>query len=158
MPKTYLLYLMLCLCCYPMLSTAQVHIYKCITPQGHIIFNDSGCQGTTEQQTLSVAPTMTIPALPRSVIEAQLKPASTQPQAITVISDAKTPCGTFNPTQRRTDLIRLQVKSGMSRTEVDSMFGRALKERNHNGTISVTYPSPHGKQRNVRFNQQGCVP
>lgn len=111
----------------PLLSAAS-QIYKCTNDSGAVTFNDSGCSGSAMQDTHDLRSPMTIPALPSSVIK---HTGSTQKKVVrvTVVADNNHPCGVFDQTQRRTHLVRKQVKSGMSQTEVESMFGKPLSQR-----------------------------
>lgn len=140
------------------MALAATQIYKCTTDNGAVIFSDSGCPTNSAQQTHNLNAPMLIPALSQQDIQQALSKQQSKALRVTVISDDNHPCGTFDASQRRTDLIRKQVKSGMSRAEVDSMFGRPLHERNNNGNLSVTYRTAKNKKRSVRFNQDGCVP
>jgi len=133
-------------------------VYKCTASNGSVTFSDSGCPSDSHQATHDLESPMTIPALPKHTIEQTLSKQQRRSTRVTVIGDEPKPCGVFDSTERRTQLIRKQVKSGMSRAEVDSMFGKPLKQRSHNGIISATYRSAKNQQRSVRFNQHGCVP
>lgn len=130
-------------------------IFKCTAESGAVTFNDQGCAAQSTEETLDLQPSSTLP----TPIAQPLKASTTRKQTrVTVISDDKHPCGPFNSRQRRTDLIRKTVKSGMSRAEVESMYGKPLTQRSHNGILSATYRSSKGQKRSLRFNQDGCVP
>ncbi|MDY0207083.1 MAG: outer membrane protein assembly factor BamE [Pseudomonas sp.] len=153
----FLFYLLLSLCCYQS-TTALAQIFKCTADDGNISFNDSGCPPQSQQVLLSRQPVISIPAPPNNTIEHKQDTSEHKATRVTVITDDKHPCGAFDATQRRTDLIRKQVKSGMSRAEVESMLGRPLSQRSHNGIVSAVYRNTKEKRLTVRFNQQGCVP
>lgn len=147
-----------CICtCLATLSFAT-QIYKCTTAQGTIIFSDAVCPSDAQRELYQLETPMTIPALSQSSIQQSLRQPPRQQTRVTVISDDNSPCGTFDPTERRTHLVRKQVTSGMSQAEVESMYGKPLSERRHNGSIHATYRSSRGQTRSVRFNEHGCVP
>lgn len=154
-------YLLICLLLSdwhnPPLSAAS-QIYKCTNANGAVTFSDSGCSGSAAQDTHDLRAPMTIPALPPSAIKQALSTQKKKTVRVTVVADNNHPCGTFDQTQRRTHLVRKQVKSGMSQAEVESMFGKPLSQRNHNGKISARYRSGKNKTRSVRFDEHGCVP
>lgn len=157
MRHPYLLYLTLSICCYSS-TAALAQIFKCTADNGNISFNDSGCPPQAQQELVSRQPVTSIPAPPNKAIEHHQDTPEHRATRVTVISDDKHPCGAFDATQRRTDLIRKQVKSGMSQAEVQSMFGKPLSQRNHNGIVSAVYRNNKEQRVTVRFNQQGCVP
>lgn len=141
----------------PSVSAAS-QVYKCIASNGAITFSDSHCPSDSTQSTHHLAAPMTIRGLSDSDIQKSLSRRQRSTTTVTVIAEDPPRCGSFDPRQRRTDLVRKHVKSGMSQAEVESMFGKPIKQRSHNGTISATYRSSKGQQRSVRFNEHGCVP
>ncbi|HKM37572.1 MAG TPA: outer membrane protein assembly factor BamE [Thiopseudomonas sp.] len=157
MRHPYSLYLALSMCCYQS-TAALAQIFKCTADDGSISFNDTGCPPQAQQDSISRQPVITIPAAPNSTVEHNPDTQQHRATRVTVITDDKHPCGAFDSTQRRTDLIRKQVKSGMSRAEVESMLGRPLSQRSHNGIVSAVYRNTKEQRLTVRFNQQGCVP
>lgn len=153
--------LLICLvlsCYHNQLLSAATQVYKCTANNGAVTFNDSGCADNTAQDTLELQTPMIIPALSPSVIKQALITKKKNPVRVTVVADNNHPCGTFDQTKRRSHLVRKQVKSGMSQAEVQSMFGKPLTQRSHNGQISATYRSAKNKKRSVRFDERGCVP
>ncbi len=153
-------YLLLCLIicsCNIHLRSAAAQVYKCTANNGAITFNDSGCPDNSMQSTYPLQAPMTIPGLSQSTIKQALAAQKKTPVRVTVVADNKHPCGTVDLAQRRSDLVRKQVKSGMSQAEVESMFGKPLSQRSNNGKLSASYRSGKNKTRNVRFDQNGCV-
>ncbi len=144
------------------LHTACTHaatpIYKCTNSLGTVTFSDRACSNTHTQEQQHIAAPMTIQALPQQQIKQALGTAKRNPTRVTVIKDDNHPCGDFNPSQRRTDLVRKQVKSGMSRAEVDSMFGKALSQNSQGKLTQAVYRSDKNRKRSVRFDEHGCVP
>lgn len=133
-------------------------IYKCTTAQGAIIFSDTACPSDAQREIYQLNAPMTIPALSQSSIQQSLTKQPRQQTRVTVISDDDSPCGTVDPTERRTQLVRKQVASGMSQAEVESMYGKPLSQRRHNGTTHATYRGSGNQTLSVRFNEHGCVP
>lgn len=152
MQKYFYIGLILSSCHISALNAAS-QIYKCTASNGAITFSDRDCPDTSTRSIHTLAQPITIPALPAN---ANQQPA--QHTRVTIIADDKHPCGTFDPTERRTHLVRKQVTSGMSQAEVESMFGKPLTQSNHNGVIHATYRSAKNQKRSVRFSQKGCVP
>ncbi len=154
-------HLLICLVissCHIDLLSAATQVYKCTTNNGAVTFNDSGCSDNSVQATLKLHAPMTIPGLSQSTIKQNLSAHKKNPVRVTVVTDNKHPCGTTDQAQRRSDLVRKQVKSGMSQAEVESMFGKPLSQRSNNGKVSASYRNGKNKTRNVRFDQNGCVP
>lgn len=133
-------------------------IYKCTTAQGAIIFSDTACPNNAQREIYQLDAPMTIPALSQNSIQQSLAKQPRQQTRVTVIGGDNSPCGSFDPTERRTQLVRKQVTSGMSQAEVESMYGKPIRERRHNGTTHATYRSSRNQTRSVRFNEHGCVP
>lgn len=140
------------------LLSAATQVYKCTAKNGAVTFNDNGCSDNTVQGIHELKAPMTIQALSQSAIKQALSTKKKKTVRVTVVADNNHPCGAFDQTQRRSHLVRKQVKSGMSQAEVESMFGKPLSQRSHNGKISATYRSGKNKKRSVRFDQHGCVP
>jgi len=151
-------YVFICFVLSSQLLSAATQVYKCTANNGAVIFNDSGCPSDTLQDVHELHAPMIIPGLTQRSIKQALSTPDKKTVRVTVVADNNHPCGAFDQTQRRSHLIRKQVTSGMSQAEVDSMFGKPLSQRSHNGKISATYRSSKNKTRSVRFDEHGCVP
>ena len=138
---------------------AASQVYKCTTTQGAITFTDNACPGDAEQSVQALQQPMLIKALPRHLIERTQGKSSTAQRTtrVTVVGEQAHPCGTYDVQARRTAMVRKQVKSGMSQTDVESMFGKPLKQDISNGVLTATYRSGKGQKRSVRFDEHGCV-
>ncbi len=134
-------------------------VYRCTTAQGAITFTDNACPKHTEQSTQALQQPMLIKALPKHIIQ-QTRGENSNAQAHNPSHRdrrAGYPCGTYDTQARRTAMVRKQVKSGMHQTDVESMFGKPLKQDISNGVMTATYRSSKGQKRSVRFDEQGCV-
>ena len=140
------------LCSIP--AQAGTQVYKCISSEGAVIFSDTACPENTQQSTHTILQPMLIPALPKQVT--RRSPAQNKTR-VTVVGEQISPCGDSDPQQRRTDMVRKQVKSGMSKAEVESMFGKPISSNINNGILTATYRSAKNQKRSVRFDEQGCV-
>jgi hypothetical protein len=138
--------------------SAAVQVYRCTANNGAVTFSDHGCPSASRQSTYQLATPIPLPALPPSTSQQRSSQQPRQHTRVTVIAEDTQPCGAFNPTERRTHLVRKQVTRGMSQAEIESMFGKPLTQRSHNGITQATYRSAKGHQRSVRFDQRGCVP
>lgn len=134
-------------------------VYRCTTAQGAITFTDNACPKHTEQSTQALQQPMLIKALPKHIIQQTREKTATPKRTtrVTVIGEQAHPCGTYDTQARRTAMVRKQVKSGMHQTDVESMFGKPLKQDISNGVMTATYRSSKGQKRSVRFDEQGCV-
>ena len=141
------------------ITQAATQVFKCIDAGGLIGFSDSTCPADTQQSTHSIAQPMLIPALSKQAInQIQQKHSKLGNKTrVTVIGDQAHPCGISDLQTHRTALVRKQVKSGMSQTDVESMFGKPLKQDISNGVLTATYRSGKGQKRSVRFDEHGCV-
>ncbi len=157
--KKYLLLAVFITGLHGTLAQAATQIYKCINATGLISFSDSICPPDTEQSTHSIAQPMLIPALTKQAIKQTKQKHSKQRNKtrVTVVGDLAHPCGIIDLQAQRTARVRKQVKNGMSQAEVESMFGKPLKQDMNNGILTATYRSDKGQKRSVRFDEQGCV-
>ncbi len=140
-------------------TSAATQIYKCITQADAVIFSDSVCPSGAKQNIQTLQKPMLIQALPKHVIQQSQNKVSTdkrRPRVIVVGAQSHV-CGSHDPQARRTAMVRKQVKSGMSQADIESMYGKPLKQDINNGILTATYRSNKGQKRSVRFDEHGCV-
>ncbi len=146
-------------CAYCMPAHAVTQIYKCVSTNGPIIFSDTTCPASTQQSTHKVLRPMLIPAPSKKVIEQATRkhPRQQNKTRVTVIGDQSHLCGDHDRQEQRTAMVRKQVKTGMSLSDIESMYGKPIKSSISNGVLTATYRSAKGQTRSVRFDEHGCV-
>jgi hypothetical protein len=134
-------------------------VFRCEDSKGHITFTLQGCPSdhTTAVQDAH-NPT---PSKGRAVAMAKIaKQASSPRQAEgrTVVAEKQDGCGNrVIGTQRRTAIIRKQIMTGMTQSDVESALGKPDEQTSRNGETRYSYKDNNGKNRQISFDQNGCV-
>ncbi|WP_263139014.1 outer membrane protein assembly factor BamE [Pseudomonas alcaligenes] len=67
-------------------------------------------------------------------------------------------CGAdLEDNERRRAMVRHEIRSGMTRAEVESVLGKPDKVSGKDGQVRYQYSEKHGKQQTVNFDEAGCV-
>lgn len=138
---------------------AATQIYQCIATDGTISFSDNICPADTKQNIHTLLQPMLIPTLSKQAIRETSSNTSQQrgKTRVTVVGESAHRCGESNPYERRTAMVRKQVKSGMNQADIESMYGKPIKSNLSNGIVTAVYRSKKGQNRSVRFDEHGCV-
>ena len=144
---------------YYMPALAAKQAYKCIEANGSIVFSDMVCPAQTQQSTHTLRQPQRIPAPSQQRMRPTTPHNNTQQRKtrVTVVGEPAQPCGISDSYERRTAMVRKQVRSGMNQAEIESMYGKPIKSDINNGTLTATYRSAKGQKRSVRFDEHGCV-
>lgn len=154
---------MLCagLCALLLHPSAQAStVFRCEDDKGHITYTLHGCPELSSQH-LQEAHNPT-PGTGKAVPMAKSAKARTkkgEPREELVVVGAKQDgCGNrVAGSDRRTAIIRQQVRSGMTQRDVESALGKPDKITSHDSQTRYHYADRQGNRRQVTFDESGCV-
>lgn len=151
-------------------------MFKCVDAEGRVTFTQANCPDNHELDDVvsahNAAPSGTSApvqmAAPRQQIQ---KPAAgyseqhragpTPPNSVTVVggSAKRAPCSTgLSDRDLRTAKVRGEVVPGMSRKDVEDMYGKPNKDGHARGAGSSTYfRDKYVQVTHVRYGQDGCA-
>ncbi len=134
-------------------------VFRCEDSNGHITFTRQGCpsdHATAVQNAHNPTPSNGKPV----VMAKGAKQAITHQRtnSLTVVAEKQDGCGNrIIGTQRRTAIIRKQVMAGMTQNDVESALGKPDEQTSRNGETHFSYKDNSGKNRQISFDQNGCV-
>ncbi len=150
----------LLLCPSPLLSAMPV--YRCLAPDGHITFTHHGCptdQQPELQESSNARPRGS--AIPMKNSASKHRPRAKRknpPQEPTIVGQQDDGCGNrISDRERREAIIREEVRSGMTRMDIESALGKPDRVSSRNGLTSYHYRDNEGNRRQVVFDEQNCV-
>lgn len=151
-------------------------MFKCVDAKGRVTFTQANCPDNHELDDVvsahNAAPSGTSApvqmATPRQQSQGRTAgyPASqpqlgAQPNAVTVVGGSKqsAPCSTgLSDRDLRTAKVRGEVVPGMSRKDVEDMYGKPNKDGHARGAGSSSYyRDKYVQVTHVRYGQDGCA-
>lgn len=148
---------------YPGHDTYASTVFRCEDESGRITFTLSGCP-THASQSLQNAHNPTpgqgaaIPMAQTTQKTSRKKRSPTDEPTLTVVGSKQDGCGNqVTGSERRTAMIRQQVRSGMTQSDVESALGEPDKVTSQNGDTRYHYADQQGNKRQVTFDEHGCV-
>ncbi len=136
-------------------------VFRCEDSTGHITFTLRGCPSEQHQQLQDAySPT---PGSGKPVpLAKSRKPSRTATKGssreLVVVGEPQDGCGNrVTGRARRTAMIKQQVRSGMTRADVESILGKPDKVSSQNGQTRYRYHDRQGNSRSVSFDEAGCV-
>jgi hypothetical protein len=130
------------------LTSQGADYYRCLDEQGRASFSDRGCPNG---EALRLGPANSLPT-PAATRESPGVAGRVSGQEQTL------PCGgVLNAQERRTAMVRQDVRAGLSRADIESTLGKPDRITRHNGLTRYQYADAKGGTRTVRFDEQGCV-
>lgn len=151
----------------PQATTHAASVYRCSDAEGNISFNQHGCPPGSQVEERQLQRPNLMDSAPLAAEEnAQYFPTSKWESAeqlteIVVVGERDAVCGNqISPQERRQAIIRKQVRSGMTRADVESALGKPDRISGRNGQVSYHYQGKKGKKgshHQVMFDEEGCV-
>lgn len=147
-------------------------IYKCTDAQGKVTFTKQSCPDNSAGAQLSVenrrpsgsgdAALMAAPPLEAATAPVAGNPAvAAGDGGVTVVggSEARSACSTgLSERDLRTAMVRKEIVPGMSRPEIESMFGKPSRQPSAQGLGTVTYWNDrYLNYFSIDFDRNGCV-
>ncbi len=163
---------LLCSLLIPLIPTSEAaSVFRCTAADGSVLFSQYGCPVERQQEIQEANnPTpgngepvpMAIPLEP-----ATQKPAArskgqnkeAEHESVVVVGEQQNGCGNrVTGSARRKAIIEGRVRTGMTRSDVESALGRPDRVSQHNETLRYHYEADkrHGA-RTVTFDEDGCV-
>ncbi|TBV07890.1 outer membrane protein assembly factor BamE domain-containing protein [Phytopseudomonas dryadis] len=151
------------LCPTPLLASS---VWRCEDGNGHVTFTLHGCPDNHSQQIQETynprpgsgaAVPLAKPERPRQQVNPGTQTAGdTQ---LTVVGERQDGCGNLvTGSTRREAIIRKQIRSGMTRNDVESALGKPQRTSRRNGQTVYHYADRQGShRRTVTFDESGCV-
>jgi len=151
-------------CCALILSstpTLAATVYRCSDTEGNLTFSQQGCaidQTTRIQEAANPTPGSG-KAVPLANPAARRKTRNEKPtRELTVVGTPDDGCGNrITGSVRRDALIKKQVRSGMTRKDIESTFGKPDTVTNRDGQVRYRYDGKKGRTRTITFDEHGCV-
>lgn len=148
------------LCPPPLLAST---VFRCEDVNGHVTFTLQGCS-TEQAQYLQDAHNPT-PSSGKAVPLAKTAKSSRSKtkekngaSELVVVGESQDGCGNLvTGSERRTAIIKQQIRSGMHRSDVESSLGTPDKISSQNGQTRYHYRDQQGNSRQVSFDEAGCV-
>lgn len=146
------------LCPPPLLAST---VFRCEDANGHVTFTLQGCPAEHTlylQNAYNATPGSGKPTpLAKSTKPSRSKVAN-KTRALVVIGEQLDGCGNLvTGSERRTAIIRQQIRSGMNRSDVESSLGTPDRVSSQNGQTRYHYRDQQGNSRQVSFDESGCV-
>lgn len=146
-------------------------VFRCTAADGSVLFSQYGCPEQRQQQIQEASnPTpgsgepvpmatakQTAPQKPAARGKGQGKDA--EPKFVVVVGEQQNGCGNrVTGSARRKAIIEGRIRTGMTRSDVESALGRPDSTSQHNETLRYHYEADkkHGA-RTVTFDEDGCV-
>ena len=149
------------LCPTPLLAST---VFRCEDASGHVTFTLQGCP-SEQAQYLQDAYNPT-PGSGKAVPLAKTAKASgskskkdkQDANELVVVGEKQDGCGNrVTGSERREAVIKQQIRSGMTRADVESSLGTPDKISRQNGQTRYHYRDRQGNSRQVSFDEAGCV-
>ena len=148
---------------YPCQSTQASTVFRCEDEKGRITYTLSGCP-TNANQSFQNAHNPTpgkghaIPLAKTTNKHSGKKSRSASEPKLTVVGSKEDGCGNqITGSERRTAMIRQQVRSGMTQADVESALGAPDRITSQDGNTRYHYADRQGNKRQVTFDEAGCV-
>lgn len=146
------------LCPPPLLAST---VFRCEDANGHATFTLQGCPAEHTlylQNAYNATPGSGKPTpLAKSTKPSRSK-VTKKTRALVVIGEQLDGCGNLvTGSERRTAIIREQIRSGMNRSDVESSLGTPDRVSSQNGQTRYHYRDQQGNSRQVSFDESGCV-
>ncbi|MNQ30250.1 hypothetical protein D3C85_435890 [compost metagenome] len=146
------------LCPPPLLAST---VFRCEDANGHVTFTLQGCpaeQAQYLQQAYNPTPGSGKPTPLAKPARASRSKAAAKSSEPVVVGEQEDGCGNLvTGSERRTAIIKQQIRSGMHRSDVESSLGTPDRISSQNGQTRYHYRDQRGNNRQVSFDEAGCV-
>lgn len=145
-------------------------VFRCTAADGGVLFSQYGCpleRRQEIQQADNPTPGGSEPVSMASPKELAIPKAGTgrnkgkevEREAVVVVGEQQNGCGNrVTGSTRRKAIIEGRIRTGMTRSDVESALGRPDKVSQHNDTLRYHYEADKKRgARTVTFDEDGCV-
>jgi|TARA_A100001518_G_C1177258_1_gene26632 hypothetical protein len=147
---------------YPIEDSSAASVFRCVDADGHITFTRHGC-ATDQEQHLQDARNHTPSSgktIPLATPERRATTRPTSAGELVIVGQQDDGCGNLlTSSERRQAIIRKEIRSGMSRADVENSLGKPDRVTASNGQQRYHYKEKRkgGSSRQVNFDEAGCV-
>lgn len=148
---------------YPTLNIQATTVLRCEDAKGHVTYTLHGCPESASQDLQEARnPTpgkgKAVPLAKTRQARAKTKDEKEDEPQLVVVGTRQDGCGNrLSSSERRSAVIRQQVRGGMSRRDVESALGTPDKVTSTDGQTRYHYADRQGNRRQVTFDEFGCV-
>lgn len=136
-------------------------VFRCEDQQGRVTFTLQGCPQEQSQQLQTAdnpTPGTGKPVPMATTRQAQRSDKEKAAKEIVVVAEHQDGCGNqLSASARRKAIVQQQMRSGMTKADVESALGRPDKVNSQNGQTRYQYNDRNGRTRSVTFDENGCV-
>ncbi|MFC5697424.1 DUF4124 domain-containing protein [Pseudomonas sp. GCM10022186] len=150
--------------CWPEPPPYAAQVFRCSDEDGNLSFNQHGCPpGSRMEEQRTRTPNLLDSEPIRRETSTEHIPISSKgspelPREVVVTGERDVVCGgLISRQERRQAIIRKQIRSGMTRTDVESALGKPDRISSRNGRVSYHYKPKRGASHQVTFDEEGCV-
>lgn len=154
----------LCACLlYPTTHAQAATVQRCEDAQGHVTYTLHGCPENASldlQEAYNPTPGKgkAVPLAKAQKTRAKSKTNKKDETKLVVVGTKQDGCGNqLSSSDRRRAVIRKQVRSGMSQSDVKSTLGEPDRITSNDGQTRYHYDDEKGNKRQVNFDESGCV-
>ncbi|BAN49963.1 DUF4124 domain-containing protein [Metapseudomonas resinovorans] len=139
-------------------------LYRCSDADGNLSFTQYGCPpgSLTEEQRIRAPNLLNSDAIREEAREEyfpiQEWDEPERERELVVVGEREAVCDNrISAQERRQAIIRKQVRSGMTRADVESALGKPDRVSGNNGQLRYHYGKKKGASHQVAFDEAGCV-
>ncbi len=150
--------------CWPETPPYAAQVFRCSDKDGNLSFNQHGCPPDSRMEEQRTRTPNLLPSEPiRQETSAEYVPisrkeSSEHPREVVVAGERDVVCGgLISQQERRQAIIHKQIRSGMTRADVESALGKPDRISSRNGRASYHYKPKRGASHQVTFDEEGCV-
>ncbi|AOE86826.1 DUF4124 domain-containing protein [Pseudomonas sp. TCU-HL1] len=139
-------------------------VYRCSDAEGAISFTQHGCPpgSQVEQQRTRTPNLLSSTPIPDETsgqyVPIQKWEEPERAREIVVVGEQDAVCGNqISAQERRLAIIRKQIRSGMTRADVESALGKPDRISGRNGQVRYHYQPSKRTRYQVQFDEEGCV-
>lgn len=162
--KRLSIFILTALPCWPQTPLIAASVFRCSDAEGNVSFNQHGCPPDSQnEQHRTRTPNLLSSEPIRDELDDAYFPipkweSPERLQEIVVVGEREEVCGnTISPQERRKAIIRKQIRSGMTRADVESALGKPDRISGSNGKLRYHYKPKKGVSYQVAFDADGCV-
>ncbi|MDH4567918.1 DUF4124 domain-containing protein [Pseudomonas sp. BN414] len=162
--KRLSIFILTALPCWPQPPLEAASVFRCSDAEGNVSFNQHGCPPDSQikQHRTRTPNLLSSDPIPNegsdSYFPIQKWENPERLQEIVVVGEREAVCGDMISAQeRRNAIIRKQIRSGMTRTDVESALGKPDRISGSNGKLRYHYKPKRGVSYQVAFDTNGCV-
>lgn len=144
----------------PIQDTSAASVFRCVDASGHVTFTRHGCSADEEQHLQDVrnhTPSSGT-VIPLADTGRQGRSSKASADGLVIVGQQDDGCGNLlTSSERRQAIIRKEIRSGMSLSDVESSLGKPDKISRQNGRQRYYYDDKRGKRQQINFDEAGCV-